>query len=61
MKKKKLIIYDNNGNPSTEYPVPKFINGGHENKWATRLFSKFRQSAKDRNKVDHWDLKSEEE
>ncbi len=58
---KKLIIYDNQGNPATEYPVPKFVDEANENKWASRLFSVFKKRASDKSKVDHWDLKSEEE
>lgn len=61
MKKKKLIIYDNQGNPATEYPVPNFVIKSDENKWATRLFSGFRKKAKDKSRFDSWDLKSEEE
>ena len=61
MEKKKLIIYDNQGNPATEYPVPKFVDKSDENKWATRLFAGFRKKASDKNKVDHWALKSDEE
>lgn len=61
MKKKKLVIYDNNGNPANEYPLPKLVDPSNENKWAARLFAAFRKKAIDRNKVDSWDLKSEEE
>lgn len=59
--KKKLIIYDNQGKPATEYPVPQFVSESLENQWATRLFAGFRKKASDKNKVDSWDLKSEEE
>ena len=61
MKKKKLIIYDNNDKPATEYPVPQFVSESDENKWATRLFAGFRKKAIDKNKVDHWDMEGEEE
>lgn len=61
MKKKKLIIYDNQDKPTSEYPVPKFVDKSDENKWVTRLFGAFRKKATDRNRVDHWALKSEEE
>ena len=61
MEKKKLIIYDNQGNPATEYPVPQFVDESDENKWASRLFAGFRKKASDKKKVDSWDLKSEEE
>ena len=61
MKKKKLIIYDNTGKPANEYDVPKFVDGSGENKWAARLFSGFRKKAVDKGRVDHWDIKSEEE
>ena len=61
MKKKKLVIYDNNGNPANEYQLPKLINPSNENKWAARLFGSFRNRAKDKGRVDHWDIKSEEE
>ena len=60
-KQKKLIIYDSQGNPATEYPVPKFVDTSNENKWASRLFAGFRKKASDKKKVDSWDLKSEEE
>ncbi len=59
--KKKLVIYDNQGKPATEYPVPQFVNGSDENKWATRLFAGFRKKAVDKALVDHWDVVSEEE
>lgn len=58
---KKLIIYDNEGKPATEYPVPRFVDESDVNKWAVRLFAGFRKKASDKNKVDSWDLKSEEE
>jgi len=61
MAKKKLIIYNNQGKPATEYPVPNFVNKSYENKWASRLFAAFRKRASDKRKVDSWDLKSEEE
>lgn len=61
MKKKKLIIYDNQGKPANEYEVPKFVNESDENKWAGRMYAGFRKNAKDKNRVDCWDLKSEEE
>lgn len=61
MKKKKLIIFDNKGQPASEYDVPRLVNEAHENKWATRLFRMFRKSARDKNKVDHWDIKTKEE
>lgn len=59
--KKKLIIYDSNGNPANEYSVPSFLNESDENKWAARLFAGFRKRAGDKGRVDSWDLKSEEE
>ncbi len=61
MKKKRLIIYDNEGKPANEYKVPRFVNESDENKWAKRLFNGFRSKASDKNRVDSWDLKSEEE
>jgi hypothetical protein len=61
MKKKKLIIYDNQGNPASEYPVPPLVDESRENWWASRLFAGFRKKASDKKKVDSWDLKSEEE
>lgn len=60
-KKKKLIIYNNQGKIASEYPLPKLINESLINKWATRLFSSFRTKAVNRNNVDSWDIKSEEE
>lgn len=61
MKKKKLIIYDNQGNPASEYPVPDLVDKSLINKWASRLFAAFRKKAADKDRVDHWDVKSEEE
>ncbi len=61
MKKKKLIIYNNQGKASSEYPLPKLIDESFINKWATRLFSSFRIKTANRNNVDSWDIKSEEE
>lgn len=57
--KRKLVIYDNQGNVQQVHPIPKFIDESDENFWATRLFAKKRKSAEDKTKVDHWDIVEE--
>lgn len=53
---KKLIIYDNQGNPTKELNVPKFVDESLENQWAVRMFKSLRAKAEDKNQVDHWDI-----
>ena len=59
-KKKKLVIYDNKGNETEGRPLPDLVDKSKVNWWAARLFARLRKSAKDRDKVDHWDVLDKE-
>jgi len=58
---KKLIIYDSQSRPANEYQLPKFVDKSLENKWAVMVFTKFRKAAKDKSRIDHWAIKTDEE
>ncbi len=59
-KKKKLVIYDNKGNETESTPLPSLVDESKVNWWAARMFASIRKGAKDKTKVDHWDVLDKE-